>query len=463
MVTAMPSDRSRSRIIREHLKKQKQDAEGRSLPRAKLSVKGKTDYVSVYRLNTELLAFNKANGRIKAEVLEKEVELGRKLDDSDPDDQSTIRDILLSIRRDENDKVLEDLSKNGQMQPGIITCDGIVINGNRRKALLEELYRDTRDEKYKYLEVQVLPSEITKAELWLIEAGIQLSTPQQLDYSPINHLLKLREGIDSGLEIEAMAARIYGVTEERLKSDLDRLRLIDEYLCEFVSKPNKYHLVRGLNEHFIDLQDILDWAKTPRGRVRRDWVADENDINELKLVGFHYIRIKFAHLRIRALRDIFATRKSWDVLRDVVSKPLGGRQEIDDADSGESAERAEEESDDSTESEATTALEEQDIREETLWGKNHEAELKIYYADAKEQEQIVKDSEKPLALARRALKNLRAIPSTPEKLVEPEMDGVLGEVISVTNDLRKILHKTRQCSSQSKTARKRKPSKRSRR
>ena len=51
-------------------------------------------------------------------------------------------------------------------------------------------------------------------------------------------------------------------------SDLERLNLIDEYLEDFIEKPQRYYLVDGLNEHFINLQKILDWANNPRGRVR---------------------------------------------------------------------------------------------------------------------------------------------------------------------------------------------------
>ena len=177
MVTGMPYDQERQRMIRSHLTKQETDAGGKDkLPQEKLIVKGSAERAPIYRLPVEDLAFNKANGRIKAEVLEKEADLGRELEASRSDDQTIIKDILLSIRPDENTKITDDLKKNGQMHPGIITCDGVVINGNRRKALLDKIYNIDKDEQFKYLDVQVLPSDITKAELWLIEAGIQMST-----------------------------------------------------------------------------------------------------------------------------------------------------------------------------------------------------------------------------------------------------------------------------------------------
>ena len=99
---------------------------------------------------------------------------------------------------------------------------------------------------------------------------------------------------------------------------LERLDLIDEYLRDFIGKPGKYYLVKGVSEHFIDLQNILAWAERPRGPIRRDWDQDENDINELKLVGFYYIRCGFSHWRIRDLRDIFTKKDPWEIIHKAI-------------------------------------------------------------------------------------------------------------------------------------------------
>ena len=87
MPTTMPYDPSRKQIIRDRAKKQEDDAGGRDrLRAAKLTVKGITSLEPIYRFQLEDLAFNKANGRIKAEVIEKEAELGRMLNQFDDDD-----------------------------------------------------------------------------------------------------------------------------------------------------------------------------------------------------------------------------------------------------------------------------------------------------------------------------------------------------------------------------------------
>lgn len=451
MPASMPYDKTRQKMIRAHMRDQEDSAGGvERLPHEKLIVKGQAVRAPIYCMSLDDLAFNKANGRIKSEVLEKEAELGRLLEPSVPEDQKIIKEILLSIRPDENEKISEDLRKNGQLRTGIITCDGIVINGNRRKAILAELHRSTGDNQFKYLDVQVLPCDITKAELWLIEAGIQLSAPQQLDYSPINHLLKLREGVSSGLNIHDMAARIYGVSEDTLKSDLERLDLIDEYLRDFLRKAERYYLVKRLNEHFIDLHEILSWAKRPRGKLI-NWQPDASDKNELKLVAFFYIRLGFAHLRIREMRDLFATEESWREVKRALevqvelseeerqslglqSEPESLEDEDSDTGGTEGSERA---------PGFTTAVEDRDFKEEASWREAHKEDLHDFYEDAKEQERNVKDSQKPMALAKRALKAIEAIPQKRESLLEPEMDDIFRQIITRVNDLRKLIQKHR--------------------
>ena len=108
MATAMPPDPVHQKIIRDHAAKQEKDAGGKdSLPSAKLIVKGRAQQAPIYRFDTYELAFNKANGRIHAEVLEKEAKLGHDLDIGNVEDQKIIKELLLSIRPDENEKIKE--------------------------------------------------------------------------------------------------------------------------------------------------------------------------------------------------------------------------------------------------------------------------------------------------------------------------------------------------------------------
>ena len=101
---------------------------------------------------------------------------------------------------------------------------------------------------------------------------------------------------------------------------------------------------------------------------------------------------------------------------------------------------------DETENEdgVVTPAEQRDMQEEAIWRENRSNELKAIYQDAKEQETIVKDSEKPLTLAQRALKNIKAISDVDgSKLNDLEIDQILSEIISIINGIRKEIKKSK--------------------
>ena len=167
-----------------------------------LLIAGVKRMFDVYRLPINLLSFNIRNGRFAAELRAKEQQLKHPLDPHDADDKEELKKLLLELDEQATSLLKADLEKVGQTDPGIITADGSVINGNRRMAVLLALHEDDSSGKYEYLEVQVLPPDVSPKDLWRIEAGLQLSRDKRLDYGPINDLLKIREGLDSGLTFE---------------------------------------------------------------------------------------------------------------------------------------------------------------------------------------------------------------------------------------------------------------------
>ncbi len=292
---------------------------------------------------------------------------------------------------------------------------------------------------------QILSLLPEKTELWPIEGEIQISTSQQIEYRQINHLLKLREGVNSGLKIEEMAERIYGVSKEDIESKLKRLDLIDEYLKEFLHKTGKYYLVNKLNEHFIDLCTILELLEKPRGPQQKDWEPEDSDINELKLVGFYYIKANWPHMRIRDLKKLFYNKKSWNKLKAV----LEINPDITDEDKqkvgviGPEVRSDEDTEPEQSDNSYSTPIEKKDLQAVRVWIESHKDQLQNSFEDAAEFKQIEIDKDRPLKLAEKALINLQGIHLN-AKIVEAngrELDKFMGEIITIVNDLRKFIHK----------------------
>ena len=77
------------------------------------------------------------------------------------------------IRAESIIELSHSLEQTGQIESGIITVDGYVIDGNRRMAALQNLVKQGRSE-LDYLEVVRLPGDTSSTDVWKIEAGTQL-------------------------------------------------------------------------------------------------------------------------------------------------------------------------------------------------------------------------------------------------------------------------------------------------
>ncbi len=228
-----------------------------------LEIDGVVQRHPFYRLPISQLRYNVNNGRLAMEIREWENVHGRSLDANDPDDAKAIRSLLLSLGETDTDLLKEDLRLKGQIEPGVITHDGFVINGNRRMAILELLHEEEPTGKWKTLEAIRLPPSVGDKNLWKIEAGLQLSKDKIAEYHPVNELLKIKQGIDRELEPNEIAAAMYGRTVDEVKLAIERLELIDQFL-DFFGQHENYGLIKkfGLHEHFIDIQKaILATAK----------------------------------------------------------------------------------------------------------------------------------------------------------------------------------------------------------
>ena len=267
----------------------------------------------VYRLPIRLLAFNIRNGRFAAELKARERELKRQLNPLDASDAAIIRDLLLKQDPNATEVLKEDLKKVGQTEPGIITHDGFVINGNRRMAILYELHTGEASGRFEFLDVQILPPQIDDKDMWRIEAGLQLSRDKRLVYGPVNDLLKIREGLNAGLSPDEIAATLYGGGgPEEIREKDELLKLIDSYLT-YINKPEDYVHVQRMVEHFINLLNFQQWLQKKAGATPRDrhkWL----------LIAFEMIRSgKFGHMKIRELRDVYATKDSREHLESTIT------------------------------------------------------------------------------------------------------------------------------------------------
>ncbi len=106
-----------------------------------------------------LLRYRKDNGRIASDVLNYERANGP-LDECQEESQEILGKFLEQKDAEKTSILLKSISHAGQTEPAIITCDGFLINGNRRRMVFEKLHHaNLGDPRFGYMKVVILPGD----------------------------------------------------------------------------------------------------------------------------------------------------------------------------------------------------------------------------------------------------------------------------------------------------------------
>jgi hypothetical protein len=284
----------------------------------RVSYGGQVHIHQVYKIPLKYLIYNIRNGRFGAELLEKEKGLTRKHDSTEKKDAEIIKELLLEQDAIETQLLKDDIKEKNQIEPGIITFDGAVINANRRMAILSVLFEETRDTQFSYLKVGRLPPGVDQVDLWRIEAGLQFGKDFRLQYGGVNELLKLREGAKQGLTSKDISVALLGrFSAKKVEEKLEILKLVESYL-HFIGQPGEYYRIqedRDL-EKFNSLQTNVIASLKKKHRMKDQEIA--------RLIPYSFTVIAKTDLRhwdIREMREIALHPKAYNEML----KPYKGR------------------------------------------------------------------------------------------------------------------------------------------
>lgn len=231
----------------------------------------------VAQLPSELLLYRADNGRLMVEVAQLLREQGREWEAwyrarEERDVQELLHGLLLAKARDPRGPIFQELEGQGrQVEPLLVTTEGLVVNGNRRLAAMRELYqRDPRRyASFAEVRVAVLPSDVEPADIEFIEAALQMAPETKLSYGWIERRLKLRRQRDVlGLAVARIceAYRLEG--PEQLERELAELALAEDYLENFLGEAGRYAAIADAEPLFVGLHEQL--AALPPG-LRARW------------------------------------------------------------------------------------------------------------------------------------------------------------------------------------------------
>ena len=254
----------------------------------------------VYNVPIGLLRYRKENGRICSSVLSHERAVGP-LNDTDQEAQDKIAKFLREKDPEKTEELRQLILADGQKEPAIITCDGFLIDGNRRRLVIHDLHRShPHDQRFESMKVVILPGPDdeggppTLKEIEQIENCYQLQRTGKAEYYGFDAALSIRAKIERGFPLEDQLRddpqyknmgdpEFQKVVRKKKKELLTPLQCIDRYLDSF-DRPGHYEFVStGIGDPEGRWQAFVDYSEFHRNKLqnrrnRANIGIDERDV-----------------------------------------------------------------------------------------------------------------------------------------------------------------------------------------
>jgi len=298
-----------------------------------LVLEGKTQKFNAYKIPLEYLVFNKLNGRIGTLIKSYErthAELNPEVDE----DKKIIGDFLYESSKERNKTTEKDILTYGQLKIGIVTYNGIIIDGNRRAMLLNRIYNDREKhlktgkdvECSKYFLAIVLDETIStdEAKIQELETLIQIGEDSKVDYNPIEKYLKCKD-LENITSID-MIAKWMSVDKSKIKEWISTMEVMDDYLNS-LNYNGIYTRLEKKEDQFLFVNTIMSAYRNGSSSVL--WPYDhEMDVSFLKDICFDYIRADYEGKEFRKIgqrgrgKGYFCNQDIWNKFVDRHEKSM---------------------------------------------------------------------------------------------------------------------------------------------
>jgi hypothetical protein len=399
----------------------------------------------------EYLRYRKDNGRIASDVLSYEKMHGPLLE-TDESTQKILRKFLDEKDSEKTEELMNSIRHSSQREPAVITSDGFLINGNRRKLALEKLYDETKDDNFKWMRVVILPGKNdvenggapTIYEIEQIENRYQFQSEGKADYYSFDKALSMRKKILHGMSLEeqlkddpnfahldSTGNEFKKKVREHREKYLEPIKCIDQYL-ESLGREGLYDTIStGISDREGRWQAFLDYYNHVEKKLN-----DNDKIYELGLkedeVGL--VRdVAFKIIRKREFKDLPKVHK---IMRDFpkILKNPEAKEEIlklkkvkMDLPSDKIFKNGQE-------------VDERD--KDKIWASVNVQELQHHVSKALKLIAYQQEKEKPIDLLKSAIQKLTHTEMKPENIAENDLDQarkLAVEIEGVANKLAKTI------------------------
>jgi hypothetical protein len=370
----------------------------------------------IWFIGSEFLRLRRENGRIISDVYSYENSTAKLLDNS-IESQNEIKKIINRKDPEMTATLKKSIKATEQREPAIITCDGFLINGNRRKVVIDELFDETHEDRFKTIKVVILPGENdeggppTIKEIQKIERRYQLQSDGKSDYSGLDKAILMRDDI----EINGMSLKEQ-LIDDPLFASLDKttlnreikkhnekyiepLRCVDDYL-HMLNRDNQYDTIStGIGDKEGRWQAFIDYYN----KVKKNLMDEKNRIKlfgvEEKDIG-NIEEIAFKIIRKRSFKDLPKLHQLMRTVPKMIKHP-NSKKELDALLSSVEMKL------DSDEALNKDGSEANNREKDRIWGKKYEEEFQRRLKNAQKIILYKQERDTPMSLLNEALKKLK--------------------------------------------------------
>ena len=219
----------------------------------KLTLGGITKAYPVYRVRLDQLYYNDRNDRIATWLTQYNQD--PKNTPFEQLDRAAFNQVIERFIIESNPSAIEKTKNNialvNQREPGVVLCDGRIIDGNRRFTCLRLIHQN--DPEVNYFETVILDDQTgsNEKQIKMLELSIQHGEEQRVEYNLIDLTIGAYHDI---VETKLLTVREYAEstneTIAEVQKRLEIAELIIDFL-EYIRMPKQYHIARELQVYSL--------------------------------------------------------------------------------------------------------------------------------------------------------------------------------------------------------------------
>ena len=329
-MTVETNNKLRREMIAKTLETYKERGERKTLS---IEYRGVDTALEVVRIHPRYVLLNHDNSRLSAQLMDHPK---RSVVETDPTSNEAQELLASLLRKTERfNKLKDELKELSQQNPGLISRDGLLINGNTRVVALRDLGVEGVD-------VAVLPVDAMTRDFLDLEMSLQMRRLTHQDYTFTNELLLIEKYRNAGHSDKELAKKMGWIRgrQRKVEEASQLLQLVKE-IRRLADPPLGFEIFDSKSQHLKDLNeeyfkmvqvDVEDANKMKWGRVAAMFLGvnkDQTRVIDPDFFEEDVLQRVAKNSKVGLILDSFKKVKVVDDLDELLGEPEEAEEAID--------------------------------------------------------------------------------------------------------------------------------------